>query len=58
MLSYRFNYEGEMVAFATADDFRGPFTSIANLSHSHGNDEDSYLWPVTDSPPHQLGFLF
>eukprot|EP00729_Bicosta_minor_P008220 gene8220-27493_t len=43
MLSYRFNYEGEMVAFATADDFRGPFTSIANLSHSHGNDEDSYF---------------
>jgi hypothetical protein len=24
MLSYRFNYKGEMVAFAVADDFRGP----------------------------------
>jgi len=54
MLSYRFNYEGEMVAFATADDFRGPFKSIANLTHTHGNDEDSYLWQQPDGSLHIL----
>ena len=54
MLSYRFNYDGEMVAFATSDDFRGPFTSIANLSHTHGNDEDSYLWQQPDGSLHIL----
>lgn len=54
MLSYRFNYRGEMVAFAVAEDFRGPFRSIANLSHSHGNDEDSYLWQQPDGSLHIL----
>jgi hypothetical protein len=32
----------------------GPFTSIANLSHTHGNDEDSYLWQQPDGSLHIL----
>jgi hypothetical protein len=52
MMSYRFNYEGEMVAFAVADSFKGPFKSIANLTHGTGNDEDSYLWQQPDGSLH------
>jgi len=55
MMSYRFNSDhGEMVAFAVADDFRGPFKSIANLTHHGGNDEDSYLWQQPDGSLHIL----
>jgi len=55
LLSYRFNpRHGEQIGFALAGDFRGPFICVSNLSHSGGNDEDSYLWAQPDGTKHIL----
>ncbi len=52
LLSYRFNLNGEQVGFAIGSNMTGPFQSISNLSHSSGNDEDSYLWTQPDDTLH------
>ena len=52
LLSFRFNLDGEQVGFAIGDTFRGPFRSVSNLSHTGGNDEDSYLWQQPDGTLH------
>ena len=54
LLSYRFNLDGEQVGFALGETFRGPFVSVSNLTHRHGNDEDSYLWQQPDGSLHVI----
>ena len=53
LLSFRFNGDdGEHVGFAIGETFKGPFRSVSNLSHTGGNDEDSYLWRQPDGTLH------
>lgn len=49
-MALRYNFAGERNAFAVAQDFRGPWTVVANISGEKGNDEDPYLWQYVTQP--------
>jgi len=49
-MALRYNLAGEQNAFAVADDFRGPWRVVANISGAKGNNEDPYLWQLASQP--------
>jgi hypothetical protein len=49
-MALRYNFEGEQNAFALADDFRGPWRVVANISGPKGNNEDPWLFQLATQP--------
>jgi hypothetical protein len=57
VMAYRYNPPGgERNAVAIADDFRGPFVNVANVTEGvpHGNNEDPFIWQADDGSVHML----
>jgi hypothetical protein len=55
LMAYRYNPPGgERNAVAVADDFRGPFVNVANLTQGPGGDEDPFVWQADDGSVHML----
>jgi hypothetical protein len=49
-MALRYNAAGEQNAFAVAEDFRGPWRVVANISGYKGNNEDPWLWQYAAQP--------
>ena len=49
-MALRYNLAGEQNAFAVAEDFRGPWRVVANMSGFKGGNEDPYIWQYAAQP--------
>jgi hypothetical protein len=50
-LAYRYNPRGgSLNALALADDFRGPYACVANVTAGAPGDEDPFFWAATAAP--------